>query len=128
VITSNDDERTFIELSLLTGIPVEAVESLFAAFQIQFAINYNKNKSIKIPFVGSFLVRYRGESITDEGKEAQLDSFFAPHPQLVRLVGQLHDIEASGNFKELDVLSICKKILKQDFKTKIDDDKISTVQ
>lgn len=122
MITTNDDERTFTELNLLTGIPTEAIERLFSAFQIQFALNYKKNKSIRIPFVGSFLVRYRGDSITDEGKEAQLDSFFSPHPQLVRLVGQMHDVETTGNYKELDILSICKKILKQDFKTKIDDE------
>lgn len=122
MIATNDDEKTIIELSLLSGIPVDVIEKLFVAFQIQFAFQYKNNKSIKIPFVGSFLVRYRGDSITDEGKEAQLDSFFAPHPQIAHLVGQLQDIEKTGNFKELDVLTQLKKLLKQDFKTKIDEE------
>jgi len=122
MITTNEDDKTIVELSLISGVSKEEIEKVFIALQPHFAFKYCSNKAIHIPYVGNFLIRYRAEEITDEGKEAQVDAFFAPHPQVKRIVGQLKDIEKTGNFTELDVFTQLKKQIKQDFKTVITDE------
>lgn len=122
MITTSDDEKTITELSLLTGISAEIIEKVFLGFQTQFVFKHTTNKSIKIPYIGSFLVRYKYDETTEEGKEAQVDAFFSPHPQVKRLIGQLNDIEKSGDFTKLDTFAILKKQIKQDFKTVIDEE------
>lgn len=127
MISTNDDEKTITELSLITGIPTETIEKVFLGFQTQFTFKHTKNKSIKIPYIGSFLIRYKYDETTEEGKEAQVDAFFSPHPQVKRLIGQLNDIEKYGDYTKLDTFAILKKQIKQDFRTVItDDDRLET--
>jgi len=126
MISTNDDEKTIAELSLLTGIPIDTIEKVFLGFQTQFTFKHTTNKSIKIPYIGSFLIRYKYDEVTEDGKEAQVDAFFSPHPQVKRLIGQLNDIKKSGDYTKLDTFAILKKQIKQDFRTVItDDDRVS---
>jgi len=119
---TSDDEKSITELSLISGISTDIIEKVFSAFQVQFVFKYKNNKSIFVPGIGSFLVRYKSDEITIDGKEAQVDAFYAPHPQIKRLVGQLKDTEKSKDFSKIDAVSSLKKILNRDFKTKISDD------
>ena len=124
MITTSDDEKTITELSLISGISTDIIEKIFDAFLIQFVINYKNNKSINIPSIGSFLVKYREDIITQDGKEAQVDAFYAPHPQIKRLIGQLKDSESSKDFSKIDTVASIKKIVNKDFKTKIFEDEL----
>jgi nucleoid DNA-binding protein len=119
MISTNEDEKTLAELSLITGISIDEIEEIFSAFLIQFTFKYANNKRIFIPYIGSFLVRYRNDLQTEEGMEAQLDAFFSPHDELKRIVGQMKDIESGGETTNLDTYNNLKKIIKNDFKTKL---------
>lgn len=118
----DNEEKTITELSLISGVDTDTIEKIFAAFQVQFMFQYKNNKPVQIPKIGSFLVRYREDIITPEGKEAQVDAFYAPHPQIKRLIGQLKDAEQTKTFNKIDTISFLKKIINKDFKTKIFDD------
>jgi nucleoid DNA-binding protein len=122
MIISNDDNETIHNISLISGIKEEDIRTVFESFLIQFTLKYCSNKRIHIPFIGNFLVRYRADELTEEGKEALLDAFFSPHEEIKRIVGQLHDIEKTKDYLNIDVVTELKKILKQDFKTKISSD------
>jgi hypothetical protein len=122
MITTEEDEKTIAELSLLSGVDATDVRKIFDSLQTQFCFKYTNNKRIHIPFVGSFLVRYRNDETTPDGKEAQVDAFYGPHPQIKRVVGQLKDIEKTGDYTNLDVFTNLKKQIKNDFKTTITSD------
>lgn len=122
MIIETEDEKTIQGISLISGISTDVIEKVFASFQTQFVLNYKKNKSIRIPYIGSFLVKFRKDEITSDGKEAQVDAFYAPHPQVKRLVGQLEDAEISKDYTKLDVFTFLKKIIKRDLKTIITDE------
>lgn len=129
MITTNDDTEVITKLSLLSGIPVSTIEKLFSTLLLEFSLDYKKNKSIKIPYLGSFLVRYKGDISTLEGREAQVDAFFSPHDQIKRLVGQLNDVEKTKDYTSIDSYSFLSKLLKQDLKTVIEEenDKVRTM-
>lgn len=121
MIITQEDKISMHELSLLSGVDEIEIQKIFESFLIQFVIKYTKNKRIHIPFIGNFLVRYREDKETPQGREAQLDAFYAAHDEVRRLVGQLKDIEKSGNYTELDVFTNLKKIIKNDFKTIVEE-------
>lgn len=120
MITNKEDNLAIHEISLLSGIDEEDVRLVFESFLTQFVIKYSNSKRIHIPFVGNFLVKYRQDEETPEGREAQIDAFYAAHDEVKRLVGQLKDIEKTGNYTELDVFTNLKKIVKNDFKTVVE--------
>jgi nucleoid DNA-binding protein len=120
MIVNKEDTQTIHEISLLCGVNEDDIESVFEAFLTQFVIKYSNNKRIHIPYIGNFLVKYRQDEETPKGREAQIDAFYAAHDEVKRLVGQLKDIEKTGNYTELDVFTNLKKIVKNDFKTVIE--------
>lgn len=120
MIINKEDNLAIHEISLLSGIDEEDVKLVFETFLTQFVIKYSSSKRIHIPFVGNFLVKYREDKETPDGREAQIDAFYAAHDEVKRLVGQLKDIEKSGNYTELDVFTNLKKIVKNDFKTVVE--------
>jgi len=121
MLTNIEDNKTISEISLLSGVDENDIRSVFEAFLTQFVIKYTNNKRIHIPYVGNFLVRYREDKETPEGREAQIDAFYSPHDELKRLVGQLKDIESTGDYTKLDVFKNLKKIIKNDFKTIVEE-------
>lgn len=121
MITTKEDLDTIQNISLISGVDVLEIEKVFQAFITEFTFKYTNNKQIHVPYIGRFLIRYRGEEITDEGKESQVDAFFSPHDQIKRVVGQLKDIEKTKDYTKLDTFVSLKKILKQDFKAHIND-------
>lgn len=121
MIINKEDSQTIREISLLSGVDECDIEKVFEAFLTQFVINYSNSKRIHIPYIGNFLVKYREDKETPKGREAQIDAFYAAHDEVKRLVGQLKDIEKTGNYTELDVFTNLKKIIKNDFKTIVED-------
>lgn len=121
MIITQEDKTTIHELSLLSGIDKFEIQKIFESFLIQFIIKYTKNKRVHIPFIGNFLVRHREDLETPQGREAQLDAFYAPHDEMKRIIGQLVDAELTKNYTSIDVATLLKKIVKNDFKTIVEE-------
>jgi len=117
MIVNKEDTQTIHEISLLCGVDEDDIKSVFEAFLTQFVIKYSNNKRIHIPYIGNFLIRWREDKETSDGREAQIDAFYSAHDEVRRLVGQLKDIETTGNYTDLDVFENLKKVIKNDFKT-----------
>ena len=122
MINTQSDDNTMHELSLISGVDELEIRKVFEAFLIQFTFKYTNNKQIHIPYIGNFMIRYRKDEETAEGKEAQVDAFYSPHDEIRRIVGQLKDAETSGDYTDLDTYTTFKKILKNDFKVRLSDD------
>jgi hypothetical protein len=120
MIIQEDDKTTIEQLRLISGIDEDIIRRVFEAFILQFTFDFTNKKSIHIPFVGNFMVRYKGDKVDVDGKEAVLDAFYAPHDEIKRVVGQLVDAQTSENYSEVDSFNILKKILRIDFKTTIE--------
>lgn len=121
MIITQEDKITIHELSLLSGIDENEIQKIFESFLIQFIIKYTKSKRVHIPFIGNFLVRHKEDIETSKGREAQLDAFYAPHDEMKRIIGQLTDAEKTKNYTSIDVSTLLKKIVKNDFKTIIEE-------
>ena len=120
MIIKDDDLTVVHSLSLLSGVDENDIQKVFEAFLLEFSFACTNNKPAHIPFIGNILVRYKEDIITNEGKEAVVDAFYAPHDEVKRLVGQLQDIADTNDFTQFDGFSIMKKILKNDFKLSFD--------
>jgi len=125
MIIDNTDLKTISEISLISGVSTENIEKTMEALQSYLVFQYSKdNKRINIPYIGNIMIKYLDDVETPEGKEADLDIFFSPHSQLKHIIGQLKDIENSGDPKDLDVYKSIRKTIKRDFKTKLADDEL----
>lgn len=120
MIIGEDDLKAIKEISLLSGVDENIVSQIFETFLIQFTFAYSSNKPVVIPFVGNIFVRYKDDEITSEGKEAIVDAFYAPHPEVKRVVGQLKDISTTNDFTSFDIFGMLKKIIKKDFQLSLE--------
>lgn len=118
---TSEDKQVITELALLSGEDENTVIKIFESYLIYITLNYQNKKNNRIPMIGSFYTRYERDENTEEGKEAVITSFFNPSNEIKRIVGQLHDIEESGNCRELDTFQILKRKLSKDFKLIIND-------
>jgi len=118
---TSEDKQVITELALLSGEDENTVIKIFESYLIYITLNYQNKKNNRIPIIGSFYTRYERDENTEEGKEAVITSFFSPSDEIKRIIGQLHDIEKTGNCKELDTFQILRKKLNKDFKLIIND-------
>lgn len=118
---TSEDKQVITELALLSGEDENTVIKIFESYLIYITLNYQNKKNNRIPMIGSFYTRYERDENTEEGKEAVITSFFSPSNEIRRIVGQMHDIEESGNCSELDTFQILKRKLSKDFKLIIND-------
>jgi hypothetical protein len=118
---TSEDKQVITELALLSGEDENIVIKIFESYLIYITLNYKNKKNNRIPMIGSFYARYENDETTPEGKEAVITSFFNPSNEIKRIVGQMHDIEESGNYNELDTFQILRKKLNKDFKLVIND-------
>lgn len=117
---SNEDVNAITQIALLSGVDENDVIKVFESFLILFTLDYKSKKSIHVPYVGNFLIKYKGDSITEDGREALVDAFYSPSDKLRRIIGQLADIEESKNPRELDTYKILKRMFNKDFKLKLE--------
>ncbi|NTW90993.1 MAG: hypothetical protein HGA35_03550 [Erysipelotrichaceae bacterium] len=113
---SEEDKKAILQLSLISGINEQKIQEMFESFLILFTLDYSSRKSIRIPLVGNFLIKYRGEEITDEGREATVDAFYSPSDEVKRIIGQLVDIEETFDYTKLDTFKLLKRNINNDFK------------
>lgn len=118
---NSEDKQVITELALLSGEDENTVIKIFESYLLYITLNYQNKKNNRIPMIGSFFVRYEKDETTLDGKEAVVTSFFSPSEEIKRIIGQLHDIEETGNCRELDTFQILRKKLAKDFKLVIND-------
>jgi hypothetical protein len=117
---TEEDKKAILQLSLVSGLNETTIQEMFEAFLILFTLDYSSRKSVRIPFVGNFLIRYKGEEITDKGREATVDAFYAPSDEVKRIIGQLVDIEETFDYTKLDTFKLLKRNINNDFKLNMD--------
>lgn len=113
---SEEDKKAILQLSLISGIDELKIQEMFESFLILFTLDYSSRKSIRIPLVGNFLIKYRGDEITDKGREATVDAFYSPSTEVKRIIGQLVDIEETFDYTNLDTYKLLKRNINNDFK------------
>ena len=82
------------EISTLSGhspsVVRDILESTFLR-QLEFVMN---NDQVIIPFLGSLLIRYKGDQYISGTRVADVDCFFATSDLFKRLIGDIHDGES----------------------------------
>jgi len=117
---SEEDKKAILQISLISGIDEHKIQEVFESFLILFMLDYYSKKSIRIPLLGNFLVRYTGENISDLGREATVDAFYNPSDEVKRIIGQLVDIEETFDYTNLDTFKLLKRIINNDFKINLE--------
>jgi len=117
---SEEDKKAILQLSLISGINEQKIQEVFESFLILFTLDYSARKSIRIPLVGNFLIKYTGEEITSSGREATVDAFYSPSTEVRRIIGQLVDIEETFDYANLDTFKLLKRNINNDFKLNLE--------
>lgn len=125
MITKDEDVNMIHSLSLLSGVDENTIQKIFENFVIQFSFAFTAKKSFHIPYIGNIFVKYLGDKITDEGKEAEVNAFYAPHDEVKRIIGQLVDINETEDYTNYDVFTLLKRNIKNDFKLKLNEEPFS---
>lgn len=89
--TNEKDQEVLEELRIISGLNMEQVTEVLQAFSILVAMNYGEKEKIHIPFFGNFYLKYDGDEVTEEGREAKVTGFFSPHEFLKKVIGQIED-------------------------------------
>lgn len=95
----------------ISGENEERINNVLLALMIYTLMQYASNQSIIVPYLGSLKLRYNGDTITPEGKEADLDIFFNPSSFLKQNIGEYEDTKK----KDLPIVdvSIIKYLIKK---------------
>lgn len=95
----------------ISGENEERINNVLLALMIYTLMQYASNQSIIVPYLGSLKLRYNGDTITPEGKEADLDIFFNPSSFLKQNIGEYEDTKR----KDLPIVdvSIIKYFIKK---------------
>ncbi len=86
---------------------VDRIMNFLTALNTQALLNYADNEPITIPLFGTFYIRYKGDKITDSGREADLETFFDPSPYLKENIGSYEDFKKSKN-KDVTTIPIMR--------------------
>lgn len=100
------DQEIIEELRNLSGHSIESITEIFKFFSVYSCLCYINDEKIKIPFFGDFLLKYDGDEITAEGKEAQVTGFFSPHDELKRMVGQTEDAKNRNDKESYSTINV----------------------
>lgn len=102
--------ETLEEIRILSGLPMEQVRAVFRAFVIYSAMNYSEKEKLHLPYVGNLYVKYLGDEVTDEGREAKVTGFFSPTEVFKKIVGQIEDSRnGEDNFSNNLLIQMLKK-------------------
>ena len=88
---------------------VERIHNIFNALMTQAVMNYTENEPMTIPGFGTFLVKYKGDKITNQGCEAIIEIFFDASPSFKENIGAYEDFKKSKN-KDISLIPIIKQL------------------
>jgi hypothetical protein len=92
---SKQEKDALHRIHLLSGKSYEDVREVYEGFLYSIVLSCLEKEPIYLPFFGEMEIRYIRDSITDDGREAELDITFSPNKFLKRIVGQIEDREES---------------------------------
>ena len=105
------EEKDIIHrVHLLSGRSYEEVNEIFESLCLCATLAFLEKEPIDIPLFGRMEVFYKGDKLTERGREAQLDIKVEPSPALKRIIGQIEDETESDIEKSLQ--SKIKNILR----------------
>lgn len=119
---TKEDVDIIEELRTYTGLPLSDIVKVFEGFSFYALSSYSEKEKIKIPYFGSFYLKFEGDEISPKGREAKVTGFFSPHDFLKRIVGQLEDAKESGEYHNIDVIKRLKRDSKDALEKKLDVD------
>ena len=102
---SQKEKETLEIIRNLTHENIERINNTLLGLMIHSLLNYTNGESVTIPYFGSFLIRYKGDVLTDDGKEAVLETFFDPSPYFRENIGCYEDFKKAKN-KDLSTIPI----------------------
>jgi len=88
---------------------VERVHNVLNALMTCAIMNYTEGEPMVIPLFGSFLVKYRGDNLTKDGREAEIEVFFDPSPAFKQNIGAYEDFKTS-KIKDIRSIPIMKEL------------------
>jgi len=101
-------ERETLEcIRNITHESIEKINNILLGLMTQALLNYVDGEPMHIPYFGTFLVRCKGDEITDKGKEAVLETFFSPSPSFKENIGSYEDFKSSPS-KDINQIPIIK--------------------
>lgn len=105
------EEKDIIHrVHLLSGKSYDEVNEVFESLALCAALAFLEKEPIDIPLFGKIEVFYKGDVLTEQGREAKLDIEVTPSPALKKIIGQIEDEEESDIEKSLQ--SKIKNILR----------------
>lgn len=110
-MTLTPQEKTMIELLRnISHENVERINNVLYALMVQGLMEYSEGKPMVIPYFGTFLIRFKGDKITSDGKkEAVLESFFDPAPYFKENIGAYEDFK-KGISKDMSNIPCIKQL------------------
>ncbi len=87
----------------------ERIHNILKALMTIAIMNYTEGEPVVIPLFGSFLVRYKGDTLTNEGREAEVEVFFDPSPAFKQNIGAYEDFK-SNKIKDLSLIPIIREL------------------
>ena len=96
------EEKDIIHrVHLLSGRSYDEVNDIFESLCLCATRAFLEKEPIDIPLFGRMEVSYKGDKLTEKGREAQLDIKVEPSPALKRVIGQIEDEVESDIEKSL---------------------------
>ena len=93
----------------ITHENIEKINSILLGLMTYGLLNYTDKESIVIPYFGTFFIKYKGDQITPDGKEAVLESYFEPSPYLRENIGAYEDLK-KNSFVDIETVPIFKHL------------------
>lgn len=90
---SKQEREALHRIHLLSGRSYEEVREVYEGFLYSIVLSYLEKEPICFPFFGDMEIRFLKDSITENGREAELDISFQPSKLLKRIIGQIEDRE-----------------------------------
>lgn len=104
---SNKEKEALETLRNITHEPIEKINNILLGLMTYSLLNYTDKEAVTIPYFGTFLIKYKGDKITDNGREAMLESFFDPSDYLKENIGAYEDYKKSSS-KDITTIPIMK--------------------
>lgn len=91
----------------LTHENTKRINNFFLGLMTYALLNYTDNEPITVPYFGTFMIKYKGDKITEEGKEAILEGYFVPSEYMKENIGAYEDYKRSSS-KNISSIPIMK--------------------
>jgi len=103
------EKETLEIIRNITHEPIDRINNVLLGLMTHALLSYTEKESIVIPYFGSFFIRYLGDEVSPDGKEAILENFFEPSLYLKENIGSYEDFKKNSN-GDIDTIPIFKHL------------------